>query len=216
MAIKISCPGIKLAFAKRSSFVDSVLDSCTIGGEMAWKRLTVRQLFCLIGLTWLFLILFACSWWEGDEEPTIAERLVGEWYADTTVGDLGDPTPSSGSIAGNGWTSYHLILKDDNSFQVTGTNVYDTPPYGDGDGVIHYSGTYSLDLTENPRWIDLTCLASDNLLFPTADSLQPMEQGIFRLSADDTELTIQFGFAAYGVSRPGDFLEHPTVLVRQQ
>lgn len=130
-----------------------------------------------------------------EEELTTADKLVGIWIADATQGDLGNATPASGSLAGAGWTSYELTLTADSNFSATGANPYDLEAYGgDGDGIVNYSGTYTIDDTKLPIWIDLTCTFSDlSGFFPTTAELQPLQNGIFELNIDDTELTIQYG-----------------------
>lgn len=165
----------------------------------------------LVGLALVGTV--ACE--KEEEEKTTAEKLVGVWLADATTGDLGNTTAQSGSLAGAGWSSYQLTLNANGSYSVTGANAYDIAPYGDGDGTINYSGTYTLDDTQDPMWIDLTCTASDNIFFSTKTEEQPMQPGIFKLGQDDTELTIQYGAKAYAIPRPTAFMDSPGTLVKQ-
>ncbi|MFQ6609610.1 MAG: hypothetical protein ACE5D7_02295 [Fidelibacterota bacterium] len=162
----------------------------------------------LVLLSVVAFVLMSCEDKKSTEKTT-AEKLVGVWYADASVGSLGNTTASSGSLAGAGWTTYQLTLNADGSFAVEGANGYDIAPYGDGDGIINYSGTYTIDDTQDPMWIDLTCTASDNVFFTTADSLQPMQPGIFELDQAGLELTIQYGAKAYAIPRPSAFLDAP-------
>ncbi|MBT6938043.1 MAG: hypothetical protein HN982_10735 [Candidatus Marinimicrobia bacterium] len=162
----------------------------------------------------LLLGLVACEDEEVVTELTTAEKIVGVWLADASTGDLGNATAGSGSLAGAAWTSYELTLNSDNTFSATGLNGYDIAPYGDGDGTINYSGTYTIDDTQDPMWIDLTCTASDNIFFTTAESNQPAQPGSFVLNSDASELTIQYGSTEYAVPRP-DPISVPSILVKQ-
>ena len=147
-------------------------------------------------------------------ELTTGQMLIGIWLADATTGDLGNATASSGSLAGAGWTSYQLTLNSDNTFSATGGNAYDMVPYGDGDGTVNYSGTYTIDDTQDPMWIDLTCTASDNIFFTTDETHQPCQPGSFGLNSDANEMTIQYGSTEYAVPRP-DPISVPSILVKQ-
>ena len=120
-------------------------------------------------------------------------------------------------MAGAGWTTYQITLNADGSYAAMGDNPFDLVAYGgDGDGVIHYSGTYTIDDSQDPMWIDLTCTTSDLLaFFTTVDSLQPMQPGIISLNSDNTELMIQYGSKQYGVVRPTAFMTDPGTLVKQ-
>ncbi len=140
---------------------------------------------------------------------TTEQLIVGTWTADSTQGDMGNATLSSGSLAGAGWTTYELTLSSDGSFSATGANPYDI--YGESediDGTVNYSGTYTIDHTQTPMEIDLTCTLSDlELFFPTTAEVQPLQNGIFELNDDNTELTVQYGAElAFGVPRPTEFL----------
>ncbi len=170
---------------------------------------TIMILLLGIGL----LGIFACAD-DDDDEMTVAEIIVGVWLADSTTGDLGNATASSGSLAGAGWSSYQLTLNANNTFSATGSSAYDFVPYGDGDGIINYSGTYTLDPTKDPMWLDLTVIVSDNVFFTTADSLQPCQPGSFTLNAAETEMTIQYGSGQYSIPRP-DPISVPSILVMQ-
>ncbi len=140
-------------------------------------------------------------------KQNVEELLVSGWYADGSTGDLGNEVPGSGSLAGAGWLTYSLTMNSDGTFAVEGQNVYDDPPYGDGDGVVHYSGSYTIDASQSPMWVDLTCELSDNAFFPTDVAVQPLQNSIFELNGDATELTIQHGSElAYGVPRPTEFM----------
>ena len=172
----------------------------------------------------LFVVLLAMSVFtfigcedDDDEELTVAEQLVGVWVANATTGDLGNTTGSSGSLAGAGWTSYQLTLNADLTYAVEGANPFDLVDYGgDGDGTIHYSGTYTIDDSQDPIWIDLTCTASDlELFFTTNAALQPMQPGIISLNADADQLMIQYGSLAYSVPRPTAFMTDPGTLIKQ-
>lgn len=141
-----------------------------------------------------------------------ADDILGVWQADAEMGDLGAVEPY-GSLTSAGWLSYQLTLNGDGSFAVVGMNVFDDEVYGDGDGVIHYSGTYTIDDMQLPMWIDLTVLASDNLFFPTDPLIQPLQNGIFELNPANDALTIQYGSElAWGIPRPTEF-SAPSVLV---
>lgn len=167
------------------------------------KRITTILLSAL-------LVLLAVSCDDDPEEVTVAEALVGTWMASATIGDLGNATVSSGSLAGAGWTTYTLTLNDDNTFSIAGANPYGLAAYGstaETEGTIAYSGTYTIDITSDPMEIDLTATTSDlEAFFTTAAVSQPMQPGIFELNADDDELTIQYGATAFSVPRPTAFL----------
>ena len=142
-------------------------------------------------------------------ELTTGQMLTGIWLADASTGDLGNVNPGSGGLAGAGWTSYGLTLNADGTFSATGSNPYDLTAYGgDDDGIVNYSGTYTIDETKSPMWIDLTCTETDLTGFFSADAaVQPLQNGIFELNADASELTIQYGSElAFGVPRPTEFL----------
>ncbi|MCK5331364.1 MAG: hypothetical protein KAK01_08150 [Candidatus Marinimicrobia bacterium] len=175
------------------------------------KQFLKTIMILLLGLG--LLGIFACAD-DDDDDMTVAETIVGVWLANATTGDLGNATASSGSLAGAGWTSYQLTLNANNTFSATGGSGYDFAPYGDGDGIINYSGTYTLDDSQDPMWLDLTCTTSDNVFFTTVDSLQPCQPGSFTLNADETEMTIQYGSGQYGIARP-DPITVPSVLVKQ-
>ena len=169
------------------------------------KQLLKTIMILLLGFG--LLGFFACED-DDDDEMTVAETIVGVWLASGTVGDLGDTGVGSGSLAGAGWTSYELTLTDANAFSATGDN-----PYGTG-GTITYSGTYTIDATQDPMWIDLTCDDSDSFFFTTVDSLQPCQPGSFELNSAETEMTIQYGSTQYGVPRPAT-ITVPSTLVKQ-
>ncbi len=175
------------------------------------KQLLKTSILLALGIA--LVGMFGCDN-NNDTSKTTAEKVVGVWLANSTVGDLGNATASSGSLAGAGWSSYELTLNANNTFSATGNNDYDIVPYGDGNGVINYSGTYTIDDTQDPMWIDLTVTTSDNLFFTTVDSLQPCQPGSFTLNTDATEMTIQYGSTAYGVPRP-DPISVPSVLEKQ-
>ncbi len=174
---------------------------------------TLKSVFFLF-MSISLLGLIACEDEEKETELTTAEKIVGTWLADASTGDLGNATASSGSLAGAGWTSYQLTLNSDNTFSATGGNAYDMVPYGDGDGTVNYSGTYTIDDTQDPMWIDLTCTASDNIFFTTDETHQPCQPGSFGLNSDANEMTIQYGSTEYAVPRP-DPISVPSILVKQ-
>ena len=174
------------------------------------KQFLKTLMILLLGISLMGII--GCE--DDDDETTVADEIVGIWLADGTIGDLGNATASSGSLAGAGWTSYQLTLNANNTFSATGASGYDFVPYGDGDGIIIYSGTYALNDEEDPMWLDLTVTTSDNVFFTTADTLQPCQPGSFTLNADETEMTIQYGSTQYGIPRP-DPISVPSVLVKQ-
>ncbi len=177
------------------------------------RKLTTLFIILMLGVT--FFTIMGCE--EDKAEPTVAEQLVGVWVANATTGDLGNTTASSGSLAGAGWTTYQLTINENGTYAVEGANPYDLVAYGgDGDGTIHYSGTYTIDDSQDPMWIDLTCTASDLELFFTSNAtLQPMQPGIISLNADADELMIQYGSLAYSVPRPTAFMAAPGTLVKQ-
>ncbi len=167
----------------------------------------MKQITSILLAALLVLAAAACEDDNGDD-VTVAEALQGVWLANATIGDLG---AESGSLAGAGWTSYQLTLGDNNTFTATGDNPFGIPAYGSTatvEGTITLSGTYTIDDAKSPMWIDLTCTASDLLLFfSIADSLQPLQNGIFELSDDDKELTIQYGaILAFSAPRPTAFM----------
>ncbi len=179
----------------------------------------MRKVLYLLLVTMLTMSMFtfvACEETDKDE-ITVAEQLVGVWLANASVGDLGNTGSGSGSLAGAGWSSYQLTLNADGSYEAMGDNPFDLVDYGgDGDGVIHYSGTYTIDDSQDPMYIDLTCTASDlELFFTTLEAMQPMQPGIISLNADATELTIQYGSKAYEVPRPTEFMADSGTLVKQ-
>ena len=169
---------------------------------------TLKSVFFLF-MSISLLGLIACEDEEKETELTTAEKIVGTWLADASTGDLGNVNLGSGGLAGAGWTSYGLTLNADGTFSATGSNPYDLTAYGgDDDGIVNYSGTYTIDETKSPMWIDLTCTETDLTVFFSADAaVQPLQNGIFELNADASELTIQYGSElAFGVPRPTEFL----------
>ncbi|NQV14911.1 hypothetical protein HQ531_05580 [bacterium] len=178
----------------------------------------MRKLLYLLFVMLLTMALFtviACEE-DDDDDPTVAENLVGVWLADSTIGDLGNAV-TTGSLAGAGWISYQLTLNSNGTYSAEGANPFDQELYGgDGDGVIHYSGTYTIDDSQDPMWIDLTCTTSDlEVFFSTLAAVQPMQPGIFSLNADDDEMTLQWGAKAFEIPRPEAFIAAPGTLVKQ-
>lgn len=169
----------------------------------------------LVLLLSMSLFTFIACEDDDDEDLTVAEELVGVWLANSTVGDLGAQVAGSGSLASAGWFSYQFTLFDDGTFAVEGENAFDDSTYGDGDGTIHYSGTYTIDDSADPMLIDLTCTASDNIFFTIDATLQPMQPGIFSLNSAATELNVQWGSTAFAVPRPTEFIDEPGTLVKQ-
>lgn len=142
----------------------------------------------------------------------IPDALVGTWTADSTQGDLGSDIQYSGSLAGAGWTEYSITFNADGTFSSGGTNaLWDVAPYGDDDGAVSYSGTVTVDEDSLPKWIDLTATESNNTLWSTDGAVQPLQNGIYEINSDGTELTIQYGaILIFGIPRPTEFLVDST------
>ena len=167
------------------------------------KKTLIIGLSLLLSLTIIGIV--GCADDDDDKDLTTAEQLVGTWLADPLIGDLGDANAAGISLLASGWLSYELTLNSNGSFSVTGANPFDLVLYGgDGDGIVNYSGTYTIDDSKTPKWIDLTCTTSDLLFFfSPVDSLQPLQQGIFELNSGADELTIHYGAPlAFGMPRP--------------